>query len=90
MLEVGKRYYIITHAYYHFIVEISEILGPMRAKFGRRERVHSCRRGWTEFYHDGAKDDTEFSIWPEGGAAVFLDVSPWPHEFPSDAARGTR
>lgn len=90
MLQVGLKYYVMVHAYHHFVVEIAEVLGPMRAKFGRRERVQSCRRGWTEFFRDGPKDDTEFTIWPEGGVATFFDVSPWHHDFPSDARRKAR
>lgn len=89
MVKVGKRYYIMVHAYHHFIVDVVEVYGPMRAKFGRRERVQSCRRGWTEFFRDGAKNDTDFHIFPEGGTATFFSADPWDHDFPSDAKRSS-
>lgn len=87
MIEAGKRYYIMVHAYHHYIVDVVEVYAPMRAKFGRREKVHSCRRGWELFFKEGAKGDTEFMIFPEGGEATFFDFSPWNHDFPSDARR---
>ena len=27
-MEVGKKYYIIAHAYWHYVGEVVEVLGP--------------------------------------------------------------
>lgn len=46
-------------------------------------RIQSCNRSWTLFFRDGAKKDTEFTIWPDGHALHgFMSSTPWLHPIP--------
>lgn len=82
MLEVGKKYYIIAHAYHHYLAEVVEVT-PRQLKLGKCAKIHSCKRSWTEFFRDGAKDDTNFDTLPEGKILnSWLDAQPWPHAIP--------
>ena len=78
-VEAGGRYYAITHAYYHLLFEIVEMLGPQRARVRNVRFVHSCRRDWTEFFRDGPKNDTVMKVWPDGEVSWF-DIFEWKHE----------
>ena len=82
-MEPGKCYYVIYHAYHHFIIRVVEMLGPRRPRFDRCEKIHSCRRGWTEFFRDGAERDTQFMIFPPGEfeAPCWWE---WKHPLPSE------
>lgn len=84
MLEVGKKYYIIAHAYYHVVGEVVE-LTPRGVKLKNVAQVHSCRRRWTEFLKKGFADDTDYDIWPDGTIIpiVSLPAIPWDHEIPT-------
>ncbi len=82
-MEVGKRYYFIAHAYHHFIGEVVEILGVKRVVLNNVVRVQSCRRGWTEFFRDGMKEDTTYTVWTDGHELPdWISATPWPHPIP--------
>ncbi len=80
-VEEGKCYYVISHAYHHFLVRIAKLHGPQRAWCDRVVKVHSCRRGWTEFFVDGCKDDTTIMKFP-AGEVTWIDIFEWRHEIP--------
>ncbi len=81
-VEAGGKYYAISHAYYHLIFEVVEMLGPQRARIKNVRFVHSCRRGWTEFFAKGIrKDDTVFHVFPDGEVSWF-NIFEWEHEIP--------
>lgn len=81
-MEIGKSYYIIAHAYWHFVGTVVD----MTAKTVTLDpvvQVHSCGRGWTEFFKDGPKSDTRFDSWPgRTVVALGLPYAPWKHEIP--------
>ena len=81
-MKVGESYYFIVHAYHHFIAEVAEILGTQRVVTKNKIRVYSCRRGWTEFFRDGLKDDTTYTHFPDGGEFTYLTADPWKHPIP--------
>jgi len=84
MLEVGKSYYIIAHACFHYIAEVVEV-GPRWVRTGRCIAVHGCRRGWTEFFQQGIRDDTNYDVVPEGTILPLgLPIFPWEHEIPTE------
>jgi hypothetical protein len=79
--ETGKQMYFMTHAYHHVIAEIVEMLGPQRARVKNVRWIYSCKRGWTEFFRDGAKEDTTFHKFPPGEITWF-GCFDWTHSIP--------
>lgn len=82
-MEPGKCYYVIYHAYHHFLIRVTQMNGPRRPVFDRCEKIHRCNRGWTEFFKNGAKKDTEFMIFPPGEFEVSAFWE-WNHPLPSE------
>ncbi len=85
-MEIGKSYYIILHAYHHFLVTVEEVNGPRFARFSRIVKVHSCRRGWTEFFRDGCMADTTMMEFPPGELSGWIGIFDWKHEIPAVSA----
>jgi hypothetical protein len=90
-LKVGDRRYFLVHAYHHFCGEVLEIERADSILLKNVVRVQSCQRGWAEFFRDGFKDDTEYTVWLDGTriTGAFVD-SPWPHDIPKEPRRATR
>jgi hypothetical protein len=83
MIEQGKKYYFIVHAYYHYIAEVATINGKKSIISGRCVQVHSCRRSWTQLFKDGASDDTQFDELPNGTPIDnWIMAIPWHHNVP--------
>lgn len=86
VLEIGKAYYLVAHAYYHFIGIVTEVYGPNRVKLGRCVRVLASTYGrdWQKFFEAGChRPETEYSVLPEGKVVIFFDATPWHHEVPT-------
>ena len=83
-LAIGERYYFMTHAYHHLIGEVVEITGKRECVLKNVVRVQHCARNWTEFFANGCKDDTNYTIWPDGTevSGWFIKV-PWNHPIPN-------
>lgn len=77
----GKAFYVFSHAYHHFLVEIVEMLGPQRARCRNIRRIQSCQRGWTDFFRDGCESDTTYTIFPDGELTWFNSFE-WNHPIP--------
>ena len=85
MIEVGKRYYFMAHAYHHFLGEVVEITGRKECVLKNVIRVQSCSRGWTEFFRDGCKKDTTYTVWPDGTEiSGWFAAIPWKHPIPKE------
>ena len=82
MVEVGKRYYFLVHAYHHFLGEVVEITGKRECVIRNVVRVQSCQRPWTEFFAEGCKKDTSYTFWPDGVSISYMAAVPWEHEIP--------
>lgn len=82
MLEVGKSYYFISHAYYHYIATVREVTGKRSVTVGPHIAVHSCGRGWTAFFNEGLMEDTRYSLMPAGGLD-FIKYFEWNHGIPT-------
>lgn len=86
IVEVGKKYYVREHAYYHFLGEVSKLrpdLGPKAVEFINVIRVHSCKRGETAFFREGCMEDTRYDVYPDGhvcGGWISYDC--WEHQIP--------
>lgn len=83
-MQVGESYYFVEHAYYHYLGIVREITGPMSAVIDNVVRVHSCNRDFTAFFRDGIrKDDTVFTVWPDGHeTGSCINITPWKHSIP--------
>lgn len=84
-VQVGKRYYFIIHAYHHVIADVVEITGKREVVTGPNYWIYSCKRDWTLFFKDGAKEDTVFRIFPPG-EFEYIAAFVWEHDFPSKSA----
>lgn len=80
-MKVGQRYYIISHAYYHYVGEVTEV-NPNGVVMRNVCQVHRCQRGWTEFFRTGFGKDTTYDVLPDGGGYNVINYWPWPHEIP--------
>ena len=86
-LQVGRRYYFVEHAYYHYIGEVVAITGRRECILRHVRRIHSCQRNWTHFFKDGARNDTEFTVQPDGkNISGWMEHTPWPHAIPGGPA----
>lgn len=82
-VKIGEKYYFIQHAYHHFLGEVVEVLGKNSVTVKNVIRVYSCSRGWTEFFRDGCRKDTTYTVWPDGHAIHnFQSSTPWCHLIP--------
>lgn len=81
-MEVGKKYYIIAHAYWHYVGEVVEVLGPKTVKLKNVRYVHRCQRTWTDFFAQGIKNDTTYFVWPDGTVVTAIIFTPWEHKIP--------
>lgn len=81
-MEVGKRYYVQTHAYYQFCGEVVRVVGPRQVEMRNVVQVHTCSRNWTKFFAEGFKNDTTYFIWPDGTTLNVMNFAPWEHGIP--------
>ena len=82
-MHVGERWYIVQHAYYHYVGTITSILGPKHVTLKDCVRVHSCSRNFTGFFDDGFKNDTVYTHWPDDTeCSGWIVAAPFPHPIP--------
>lgn len=86
MIEIGKNYYFIKHAYYHYVGRVTEILGVRRVALDNVVQVHSSKKSWTEFFKSGfgVKGTTKYDIIGSSPDFEFLGCFDWPHEIPKE------
>lgn len=84
MVEIGKCYYFVAHAYYHYIAEVTEIIGVRRVATRNTIQLHSCPRGWSEFLRNGCQTDTNYSVIGEIAEVSFIIAIPWKHDVPTE------
>lgn len=84
-MRIGGVYYFVEHAYYHWIGEVVAITGRREVILRHVRRIHSCARDFTAFFRDGAKNDTVYTIWPDGhNVSNWMTATPWPHAIPGE------
>lgn len=89
-VKVGGKYYFKSHAYHHYIAEVVEITGKREAWCKNIIRVQSCQRGWTDFFAEGVKSDTNYTHFPDGSITWF-NAFEWHHNIPlSETKHATR
>lgn len=77
----GKKYYLMIHAYHHILCEVVAVLGPTRVQVKNVRWIYSCQRGWTLFFKEGCKEDTQFEVFPNS-TVTFFAAFDWEHEIP--------
>ena len=82
MAQAGDKLYVIVHAYHHFLVEVVEMLGPRRARVTNVVKIHTCQRGWTDFFLDGCMSDTNLMHFPDSDDMSWICEFKWDHEIP--------
>lgn len=79
-VEAGKCYYAVTHAYYHLLFEIVEMLGPQRARVKNVRLVVSSELSWTDFFKNGyTQTNSKIHLFPDGEVS-WIDIFDWGHE----------
>lgn len=83
-LVEGKAYYVVAHAYYHFIGVVVKVM-PRSVVMRSVVQVHSCSRGWSRFFAEGFGEDVRWDSWPDGTELPIgsMPVAPWNHELPT-------
>lgn len=84
MLKIGDKIYYITHAYYHYVGEITEILGVRRCAFKNVVQIHSDSKNWTEFFKNGITSTTKFDVMPDSPDDTFFKCFIWKHKIPKE------
>ncbi len=82
MLKVGDKVYIISHAYHHYIGEVTEVLGVMRVALKNAIKVHSCPRNIEDFFSSGCKADTNYDYVGVKPDVRYFDSTAWNHKIP--------
>lgn len=86
-IEVGKRYYFVAHAYFHYVGTVTEVLGIRRVALADVVQVHSCGRSWTDFFKDGFKADTRYDVIGTVPDLTYLWAIAWAHKIPAEPAQ---
>ena len=91
MIELGKSYYFLTHAYHHFLGTVTEVTGRKECVLSNVRRIQSCTRNWTRFFANGARKDTNFTTWPDGTEITgWFVCAPWKHPIPPEEHSSAR
>ncbi len=80
-VQVGKTYYVMTHAYHHFIGVLQEITGKREGWFTDVVKVHGSNRGWTQFFEKGPTNEDNIMRFPDGSLSWFA-IFEWNHPTP--------
>ena len=78
-MEVGKKYYIISHAYFHYIGTVTRIITPKMVSLADVVAIHSSQRSWTDFFRDGMKTNDRFDVVPDMPQCSVINSYEWHH-----------
>jgi hypothetical protein len=81
-LKVGDKVYLEAHAYFHYLGEVSEVLGVRRVALKNASKIHNCKRPWEDFFRDGCKDDTKYDYVGNVLDTGYVDAIEWKHDLP--------
>ncbi len=84
MVEVGKVYYFVIHAYHHVIARVKAITGKKEADLEHVAWIYRCARDWTEFFADGVGEDTAWHRFPDAHGASWIAAFEWKHPNPAE------
>ncbi len=78
-MKVGGKYYIISHAYFHYLGEVTEILGPKMVALKHVVQIHSSKKSWTKFFTDGLGPDDSFDVMADMPMCSVINAFEWAH-----------
>ena len=83
MIEVGKKYFFLAHAYHHYIGEVVEV-SPRWAKVKNCVKVMGDSRGWEKALFGGYSREMSIQHCPDGTLIPIgtMPIHPWNHEIP--------
>ena len=86
MVEVGKTYYLILHAYHHVIAKVKVITGKREADLEFVTWVYRSQRNWTQFFAEGIGEEgvTTYHRFPNAHGTTWIGCFDWPHPNPSE------
>jgi hypothetical protein len=82
MIEVGKTYYAMVHAYHHFVFEVTAVLGQKHVEAKNIVRVQSSNRDWTDFFREGFAAGDNYKHFPNGELSGWYGIFEWKHPIP--------
>ena len=87
MPEIGKTYYIIAHAYHHYIGTVVDIT-PSFLVMKDCVKVMSDGRGWEKLLFEGIAKETACQHVTDGTELPYgmFPLHPFPHEIPKRKA----
>ncbi len=83
-MKVGKRYYIISHAYYHYIGEVTKVKTDRLVSLTNVVQVISSQRNWTDFFSKGIQNGDNYHIIGDMPNCQVINSYEWPHEIPKE------
>lgn len=84
MIEIGKSYYFIAHAYHHYVGKVIDA-SPRWAKVNNCVKIMSDSRGWEAFFREGIQPGaTNLQHCPDGTLIPIgnMPIHPWHHPIP--------
>ena len=91
MVEVGRSYYFLTHAYWHFLGTVRAVLGKRHVVVDNVVFIYSSKKNWTDFFKSGigTGDTTTYRLFPDGSEITYIDAFPWAHKIPTKVQHDT-
>lgn len=81
-IKIGDKVYLTAHAYFHYLGEVTEILGVRRVALKNASKIHSCSRSWEDFFRNGCKEDTTSNYVGNVLDVGYIDAIEWLHDLP--------
>ena len=83
-MKVGQKYYIITHAYYHVVGEVTAVISPKLVSLKNVVLVYSSSRSWTDFFKSGFAKGDRFDVTTDMANCSVINAWDWPHPIPKE------
>lgn len=84
-VEPGRYYYVICHAYHHFIGKLEEITGKREGTFSDVHWIYSSQLSWTDFFAKGfTKANSKYHKFPDGNYPWTCGIFAWNHPLPKE------
>jgi hypothetical protein len=81
-MEIGKTYYVISHAYFHYIGTVEKIISDRLVSLTNVVQVHSSSKSWTEFFKQGIDSKDRFDLMPNMPCCNVINALEWGHPLP--------
>lgn len=86
IVQVGKRYYVVIHAYHHIIGTLQTITGKREGDFVDVVWVYKSDQHWDDFFEKPDWSRTTYRLWPNGNTS-WIAAFEFPHDIPTEKGR---